>query len=113
MAFDGLFTYSITADLQQLVTGRITKIHQPNAQEVILHVRANGKNHKLLFSIHSSYARVHLTEHTIENPAEPPMFCMLLRKHLEGGFIASIKQHDFDRIIIVEIESKMKLEILS
>ena len=41
------------------------------------------------------------------------MFCMLLRKHLEGGFIASIKQRDFDRIIIVEIESKMKLEILS
>lgn len=109
MAFDGLFTYSITADLQQLVTGRITKIHQPNAQEVILHVRANGKNHKLLFSIHSSYARVHLTEQVIENPAEPPMFCMLLRKHIEGGFIASIKQRDFDRIIIVEIESKNEI----
>ncbi|WP_341301882.1 NFACT RNA binding domain-containing protein [Lysinibacillus sp. FSL H8-0500] len=109
MAFDGLFTYSITADLQQLVTGRITKIHQPNAQEVILHIRANGKNHKLLFSIHSSYARVHLTEQTIDNPAEPPMFCMLLRKHLEGGFIASIKQHDFDRIIIVEINSKNEI----
>ncbi|WP_249664107.1 NFACT family protein, partial [Lysinibacillus sp. D4B1_S16] len=106
MAFDGLFTYSITADLQQLVTGRITKIHQPNAQEVILHVRANGKNHKLLFSNHSSYARVHLTEQSIENPAEPPMFCMLLRKHLEGGFISSVKQFGFDRIIIVEIESK-------
>lgn len=74
MAFDGLFTYSITADLQQPVTGRITKIHQPNAQEVILHVRANGKNHKLLFSIHSSYARVHLTEHTIENRQSPQCF---------------------------------------
>ncbi|KAB0441909.1 Rqc2 family fibronectin-binding protein [Lysinibacillus fusiformis] len=109
MAFDGLFTYSITADLQQLVTGRITKIHQPNAQEVILHVRANGKNHKLLFSIHSSYARVHLTEQSIENPAEPPMFCMLLRKHLEGGFISSVKQLGFDRIIIVEIESKNEI----
>lgn len=109
MAFDGLFTYSITADLQQLVTGRITKIHQPNAQEVVLHVRANGKNHKLLFSIHSSYARVHLTEQTIENPAEPPMFCMLLRKHLEGGFISSVKQLGFDRIIIVEIESKNEI----
>lgn len=109
MAFDGLFTYSMTADLQQLVTGRITKIHQPNAQEVVLHVRANGKNHKLLFSIHSSYARVHLTEHTIDNPAEPPMFCMLLRKHLEGGFISSIKQRNFDRIIIVEIESKNEI----
>lgn len=109
MAFDGLFTYSITADLQQLVTGRITKIHQPNAQEVVLHVRANGKNHKLLFSIHSSYARMHLTEQTIENPAEPPMFCMLLRKHLEGGFISSVKQLGFDRIIIVEIESKNEI----
>lgn len=109
MAFDGLFTYSMTADLQQLVTGRITKIHQPNAQEVVLQIRANGSNHKLLFSIHSSYARVHLTEQTIENPAEPPMFCMLLRKHIEGGYISSIKQHDFDRIIILEIESKNEI----
>lgn len=109
MAFDGLFTYSMTADLQQLVTGRITKIHQPNAQEVVLQIRANGGNHKLLFSIHSSYARVHLTEQTIENPAEPPMFCMLLRKHIEGGFISSIKQLDFDRVIILEIESKNEI----
>ncbi|QDQ01669.1 fibronectin/fibrinogen-binding protein [Lysinibacillus fusiformis] len=109
MAFDGLFTYSMTDDLQQLVTGRITKIHQPNAQEVVLQIRANGGNHKLLFSIHPSYARIHLTEQTIENPAEPPMFCMLLRKHLEGGFISSIKQHGFDRIIIVEIESKNEI----
>ncbi|MFJ7648079.1 NFACT family protein [Lysinibacillus sp. NPDC097279] len=109
MAFDGLFTYSMTTDLQQLVTGRITKIHQPNAQEVVLQIRANGGNHKLLFSIHPSYARVHLTEQTIENPAEPPMFCMLLRKHIEGGFISSIKQHDLDRIIIVEIQSKNEI----
>ncbi|GLC87463.1 Rqc2 family fibronectin-binding protein [Lysinibacillus piscis] len=109
MAFDGLFTHAMTVDLQQLVTGRITKIHQPNTQEVVLHIRANGQNHKLLFSIHPSYARVHLTEQTIDNPAEPPMFCMLLRKHLEGGFISSIKQHDFDRIIIVEIESKNEI----
>lgn len=109
MAFDGLFTYSMTTDLQQLVTGRITKIHQPNAQEVVLQIRANGGNHKLLFSIHPSYARVHLTEQTIENPSEPPMFCMLLRKHIEGGFISSIKQHDLDRIIIVEIQSKNEI----
>ncbi|WP_339261713.1 Rqc2 family fibronectin-binding protein [Lysinibacillus sp. FSL K6-3209] len=109
MAFDGLFTYSMTTDLQKLVTGRITKIHQPNAQEVVLQIRANGGNHKLLFSIHPSYARVHLTEQTIENPAEPPMFCMLLRKHLEGGFISSIKQHELDRIIIVEIQSKNEI----
>ncbi|MEG0260388.1 MAG: NFACT RNA binding domain-containing protein, partial [Lysinibacillus sp.] len=109
MAFDGLFTYSMTNELQQLVTGRITKIHQPNAHEIVLQIRANGGNHKLLFSIHSSYARVHLTDQVIENPAEPPMFCMLLRKHIEGGFISSIRQHAFDRIIIFDIESKNEI----
>lgn len=109
MAFDGLFTKAMTAELQKLVTGRITKIHQPNNQEIVLQIRANGENHKLLFSIHSAYARVHITEQAIDNPAEPPMFCMLLRKHLEGGFIANIKQLDMDRVIILEIQSKNEI----
>ena len=105
MAFDGLFTRAMTTELQQIVTGRIAKIHQPNAQEVVMHIRANGKNVKLLFSIHPSYARVHLTEHTIENPSEPPMFCTLLRKHIEGGIIHAITQVDCDRILLFEIHS--------
>ncbi|HWI49681.1 MAG TPA: NFACT RNA binding domain-containing protein [Rummeliibacillus sp.] len=109
MAYDGLFTLAMTKELQQLVTGRIAKVHQPNAQEIILTIRANGTNHKLLFSIHSSYARVHLTEQSVENPAEPPMFCMLLRKHIEGGFIESIKQIDGDRIIVMTITSKNEI----
>ncbi|MGX9133606.1 Rqc2 family fibronectin-binding protein [Rummeliibacillus sp. JY-2-4R] len=109
MAYDGLFTLAMTKELQQLVTGRIAKVHQPNAQEIILTIRANGSNNKLLFSIHSSYARVHLTEQAVENPAEPPMFCMLLRKHIEGGFIESIKQIDGDRIIILTISSKNEI----
>ncbi len=109
MAYDGLFTLAMTKELQQLVTGRIAKVHQPNAQEIILTIRANGSNHKLLFSIHSSYARVHLTEQAVENPAEPPMFCMLLRKHIEGGFIESIKQIDGDRIIVLTITSKNEI----
>ena len=86
MAFDGLLTRSMTNELQKLVTGRITKIHQPNALEIMLQIRAGGANHKLLVSIHPSYARMHITEQAVDNPAEPPMFCMLLRKHLEGGF---------------------------
>lgn len=109
MAFDGLFTRAMTKQLQQLVTGRITKIHQPNALEIVVHIRANGANHKLLISIHPSYARVHLTEHTIDNPAEPPMFCMLLRKHLEGGFIHAITQVEMERIIQLDIESKNEI----
>ncbi|MFY3793461.1 Rqc2 family fibronectin-binding protein [Ureibacillus sp. MALMAid1270] len=109
MAFDGLFTFALSKQLNKLLSGRITKIHQPNALEVILHVRANGENHKLLFSIHPSYARVHLTEQAIDNPSEPPMFCMLLRKHLEGGYIQKVQTEDFERVITFEIESKNEI----
>ena len=103
MAYDGLFTVAMTKELQQFVTGRIARVHQPNSQEIILTVRANGRNDKLLFSIHPSYARVHLTEKAIDNPPEPPMFCTLLRKHIEGGFIESIEQLGADRVIVLTI----------
>lgn len=109
MAFDGLFTKSMTNELQQLVSGRISKIHQPNSQEIVFHIRACGKNSRLLISIHPSYSRIQLTNETIENPSEPPMFCMLLRKHLEGGFISSIKQLEMDRVIIIRIEGKNEI----
>ena len=109
MAFDGLFTKSMTIELQQLVTGRISKIHQPNAQEILMHIRAQGKNFKLLFSVHPSYSRVQITNESIDNPATPPLFCMVLRKHIEGGVIASIRQHETDRIIIFQIHSKNEI----
>ena len=109
MAFDGLFTKSMTNELQQLVSGRISKIHQPNSQEIVFHIRAGGKNHRLLISIHPSYSRIQLTNETIENPSEPPMFCMLLRKHLEGGFVSSITQLGMDRVIILRIEGKNEI----
>ncbi|MFB5087066.1 NFACT RNA binding domain-containing protein [Psychrobacillus sp. PGGUH221] len=109
MAFDGLFTISMKTELQQLITGRISKIHQPNAQEILMQIRAQGKNYKLLFSVHPSYSRVQITHETIDNPAQPPLFCMVLRKHLEGGIITSIRQHETDRILIFEIQSKNEI----
>lgn len=109
MAFDGLFTKAMTHELQQLVSGRISKIHQPNSQEILLHIRAGGKNSRLLISIHPSYSRIHVTNEAIDNPPEPPMFCMLLRKHLESGFISSISQLDMDRVIILRVESKNEI----
>lgn len=109
MAFDGLFTMAMANELKQLETGRITKIHQPNALEIVLHIRSKGENYKLLCSIHPSYARVHLTEHSIDNPAEPPMFCMLLRKHIEGGIIHAITTDSFERILTFNIESKNEI----
>lgn len=109
MAFDGLFTFALSKQLNKLLSGRISKIHQPNALEVVLHIRAGGENHKLLFSIHPSYARVHLTGQAIDNPSEPPMFCTLLRKHIEGGYIQAIQTDAFERVITFGIESKNEI----
>ncbi|WP_203332584.1 Rqc2 family fibronectin-binding protein [Planococcus beigongshangi] len=109
MAFDGLFTKAMTTELQQLVSGRISKVHQPNQLELLLHIRAQGANHKLLISIHPSYSRIHLTKEANINPSEPPMFCMLLRKHIEGGVITEISQHGMDRLIILKIKAKNEI----
>lgn len=109
MAFDGLFTTAMVEELQVLKNGRISKIHQPNAQEVVFLIRADGKNQKLLLSIHPSYSRIQLTEEAITNPSEPPMFCMVLRKHLEGGTITAIEQYGMDRIIMLDIQAKNEI----
>lgn len=109
MAFDGLFTAAMVKELQILKGGRISKIHQPNAQEVVFLIRSGGKNHRLLISIHSSYSRIQLTNEAITNPPEPPMFCMVMRKHLEAGFIESIDQFETDRIIFIDIRAKNEI----
>ncbi|PEE43718.1 Rqc2 family fibronectin-binding protein [Bacillus pseudomycoides] len=110
MAFDGLFTRAITHEIaNSLQTGRISKIYQPSKYEVLLHIRANGKNQKLLISAHPTYARMHLTNQSYDSPASPPMFCMLLRKHLEGGFIEKIEQIDLERIIQITVRSRNEI----
>lgn len=109
MAFDGLFTKAMTRELQGLVSGRISKVHQPNQLELLLQIRAQGKNHKLLISIHPSYSRIHLTAMANVNPSEPPMFCMLLRKHIEGGVITDVIQHEMDRLVILKIRGKNEI----
>lgn len=114
MSFDGLFTYGMTQELaNELSGGRIVKIHQPFINEIILTIRANGKNHKLLLSAHPTYARVQLTKESYENPQEPPMFCMLLRKHMEGFFIEEISQKQLDRILIFKIRGRNEIGDLS
>lgn len=110
MSFDGMFTYGMTHELnEKIMGGRITKVHQPYKHDVIFHIRAKGKNQKLLLSAHPSYSRVHITAQAYENPSEPPMFCMLLRKHIEGGFIEKIEQAGLDRIMIFHIKSRNEI----
>jgi predicted ribosome quality control (RQC) complex YloA/Tae2 family protein len=114
MSFDGLFTKAMVDELSRsLKGGRINKVHQPYKNEVILTIRANGANHKLLLSAHPSYARVQLTNEAYENPSEPPMFCMLLRKHIEGYILEDVYQVENDRIIIFEIKGRNEIGDIS
>ncbi len=114
MSFDGLFTRAVSHELSELLKGgRINKIHQPFKNEILMVIRAGGSNYKILLSAHPSYARVQMTSEQYENPSEPPMFCMLLRKHLEGYIIEDIRQEGLDRMIIFEVKGRNEIGDLS
>lgn len=106
MPFDGVVTKCIVDEFKAtLIGGRIDKIFQPEKDELIINIRSQSKNYKLLMSANPSYPRVHFTEVSKENPAVPPVFCMLLRKHLGGGKITDVIFHDFERIVTICAES--------
>jgi len=106
MAFDGIVVKSVVEELREkLRGGRIDTIFQPEKDEIILQVRSIGQNFKLILSANASYPRIHLTDITKDNPPNPPVFCMVLRKHLSGGKILDIGFHDFERIVNLEVES--------
>lgn len=110
MSFDGLFARMMTKELAEaLAGGRIGKIYQPSKNEVLLIVRSKGKNVKLLLSAHPVYARIQLTEEEYVHPKEPPMFCMVLRKHLEGAVIEKIEQRGLDRVVLIHIKGRNEI----
>jgi len=114
MSFDGFFTYCMEKELREnLLGGRITKIYQPFKNELIIQIRAKGKNQKVLLSTHPSFSRIHLTNETYDNPKEPPMFCMLLRKHLEGSIVDDIYQIHLERMIVFELKTRNELGDIS
>ena len=107
MAFDGLVTKKSVDELkQELLTGRITKIYQLSKYEMLFTIRQQRQNKKVLFSVHPTYARTQLTHLDYTHASEPPMFCMLMRKHLEGTIVTDIEQVNNDRIIKFTIMQK-------
>ncbi|MBR6824987.1 MAG: NFACT family protein [Oscillospiraceae bacterium] len=97
MAFDAVFLSAVLEELREKLTGlRIEKIQQPARDTVLLSLR--GKE-RLLLSANVNRPRIHLTRSSYENPAQPPMFCMLLRKHLSGGRIAELRQPPSERMV--------------
>lgn len=114
MAYDGLFFRSLAKELSDtLMGGKIDKIHQPEKDELLIHIRAGAQNLKLKISADASLPYISLSEEKKANPMQAPMFCMLLRKHLAGGRITSLQQIGLERIIEIEIESRDELGDLS
>ena len=105
MPMDAVFLHGLTQELTQSLTGaRIDKVQQPERDLLLLSVRTQSGNAKLLVHGGVGSARVHFTAGTFENPAEPPMFCMLLRKHLVGARVLSIEQPDLERMVILTLQ---------
>ena len=98
MAFDAYFLKAVLEEIRQKATGaRVEKIHQPGRDSVLLLLRCESGRQKLLFAPNPAAPRLHLTTANPENPPEPPMFCMLLRKHLMGARLAQIEQPPMER----------------
>ncbi len=110
MPFDGITINALTDEIKSIIVGkRIDKIHQPENDEVVLHIRHARKNYRLLLSADSNLPYFGLTDLKKENPKIAPMFCMLLRKHLAGGIVIDFEQLELERVIILTVESRTEL----
>ena len=110
MAIDGIYLYSLVQDLKKsILNSKIDKINQPEKDEIIITLRKERKNLKLLISASPKYPRFNLTTVSKSNPLQAPMFTMVLRKYLIGGRIIDIVQQEGDRIVKFLIESSDEL----
>ena len=104
MALDGAFLYAVKKELEPLIGGRVDRIHQPSREEIVIALRTRQGAKKLYISANAGSARVHITEKQVDNPQVPPMFCMLLRKHLGSGRLTAVRQDGLERILFLDFE---------
>lgn len=110
MAFDGITTCAMVRELnEKIYMGKIEKVYQPEADELVFNIHTKTGNCKLFASTGSAHARMHFIEENPVNPPAPLAFCMLLRKHLQGGRIIAIEQKGSERIIEISIETLNEL----
>ncbi|WP_138159019.1 Rqc2 family fibronectin-binding protein [Peptoniphilus catoniae] len=110
MAYDGSVLRAVIFDLKEkLIGSRIEKIYQISDYDLVINVRKGSEKYKLFISASNNAPRVYLTEKSFTNPQNPPAFCMLLRKHLEGFRIENIEQYKMDRIFKIDVSSKNDL----
>lgn len=107
MPLDAIAVYALANELRSALVGaKIDKVQQPSKETVILSVRGSGRNEKLLISAGTGTARVNLQSEAFENPQTPPMFCMLLRKHLVGARIAGLSQPNMERMLVFDLDTR-------
>ena len=100
MALDGITLNMLKNEISEKIIGaRIDKIHQPSKEELVISLRWNGGNGKIMISASASAPRIHFTESSVDNPKNPPMFCMLMRKHLSGAKLVEIEQFGLERML--------------
>ena len=106
MPLDALCLTAVAGEVRAAVQGgKIDKIYQPTRDEVVFYIRGPAGNVRLLLSANPGHPRAHLTERNRENPEQPPMFCMLLRKHLQGARILELNQPPLERILDFKLET--------
>lgn len=106
MALDGITLSMLKNEIsEKLIGARVDKIHQPSKEELVIALRWNGGNGKLLISASASGPRIHFTESSVDNPKNPPMFCMLMRKHLSGAKLVEIEQFGLERMLHISFST--------
>ena len=110
MAFDGITVAAVVQELEHtLVGGRISKIAQPENDELLLTIKGNEGQKRLYISASASLPLIYLTNENKPSPMTAPGFCMLLRKHLVGARITGISQPDFERMLVLDLDGRDEL----
>ena len=106
MPLDAICLGAVTEELNHVLAGcRVEKVYQPDRDEIVLQTRGQGGARRLLVSTAAGAPRVHFIDVARENPAAPPMFCMLLRKHGQGAKIAAVVQPAVERMLTIELDT--------
>lgn len=110
MALDGAFLHHLKKEIEETVLGaRVEKVQQPNREELVLVLRTFRDSFKLLLSARANSPRVNFIAHPLENPKQPPMLCMLLRKRLGGAKLCGIRQPDLERVLLFDFDAVNEL----
>ncbi len=105
MALDGIFMSFLSREIEAVAEGaKVNQVNQPSRDEIILTLHTRDGNKKLLISSRADTPRVNFTAYSAENPQTPPMFCMLLRKHLSSARLKALRQHELERTVFLDFE---------